>query len=282
MLYFAYLDEFGHIGPYVSRADPRYNDSPVFGLGGVILPYGEVRSFATWFFQLKCNLLAFEIRRDGANPATWEKKGSALYTTKNVETYRELRSATNRYLNKLHAVGGAVFYTGIQKRQDPGAFSPQRLYLATLARALRQLDAFAAEREAQILIVMDEHQDRDAILTAASQAMYRAGFARRRIVEPPFQVESHRYQTCQCADWVCGLVGRIGAFQASPGEYPELAWTERFFTARIARVAVRSGLRLQPTTSVAAAPVAGTEDVAAVLAGSDDAPSASGPESGSH
>lgn len=38
MLYFAYLDEFGHIGPYVARDDPAYNDSPVFGLGGMILP----------------------------------------------------------------------------------------------------------------------------------------------------------------------------------------------------------------------------------------------------
>ena len=32
--YFAYLDEFGHIGPYVNREHPRYNDSPVFGLAG--------------------------------------------------------------------------------------------------------------------------------------------------------------------------------------------------------------------------------------------------------
>ena len=38
MTYFAYLDEFGHIGPYISRTDPRYNDSPVFGLAGFVLP----------------------------------------------------------------------------------------------------------------------------------------------------------------------------------------------------------------------------------------------------
>jgi len=30
--YLAYLDEFGHIGHYVSREDPKHNDSPVFGL----------------------------------------------------------------------------------------------------------------------------------------------------------------------------------------------------------------------------------------------------------
>ena len=51
MTYFAYLDEFGHIGPYVSRADPRYKDSPVFGLAGFVRPAAEVRGFGTWFFQ---------------------------------------------------------------------------------------------------------------------------------------------------------------------------------------------------------------------------------------
>ena len=28
MTYFAYLDEFGHIGPYLDRQHPRYNDAP--------------------------------------------------------------------------------------------------------------------------------------------------------------------------------------------------------------------------------------------------------------
>ncbi|MXY18976.1 MAG: DUF3800 domain-containing protein, partial [Synechococcus sp. SB0664_bin_36] len=37
MTYFAYLDEFGHIGPYVSREDPKYHQSPVFGLAGLVL-----------------------------------------------------------------------------------------------------------------------------------------------------------------------------------------------------------------------------------------------------
>jgi hypothetical protein len=31
MLYFAYLDEFGHIGPYVARDDPAYMTVPSSG-----------------------------------------------------------------------------------------------------------------------------------------------------------------------------------------------------------------------------------------------------------
>ncbi|WP_428099813.1 hypothetical protein [Candidatus Rariloculus sp.] len=100
MTYFAYLDEFGHIGPYVSRADPRYNESPVFGLAGFVLPSKEVRGFGTWFFQRKCDLLAFEIDRSGEHPAVWEKKGASLYTVTNVSRYGELRKFTNRLLKQ--------------------------------------------------------------------------------------------------------------------------------------------------------------------------------------
>ena len=84
LLYIAYLDEFGHIGPYLGRNHPKHNASPVFGLAGMVLPYDRIRAFGSFFFQLKCRLLDFEIKRDGVHPAQWEKKGSSLYTTHNV------------------------------------------------------------------------------------------------------------------------------------------------------------------------------------------------------
>jgi len=105
-MHFAYLDEFGHIGPYVARTDPRFNTSPVFGLAGLILPANEVRDFSTWFYKRKCELLAFEIRRSNTHPAEWEKKGSSLFTTVNIERYPELRRFTNRFLNKIERCGG--------------------------------------------------------------------------------------------------------------------------------------------------------------------------------
>lgn len=47
MLYIAYVDEFGHIGPYISRDHARHNDSPVFGLAGFVLPSSQVRGFGS-------------------------------------------------------------------------------------------------------------------------------------------------------------------------------------------------------------------------------------------
>jgi len=50
---FAYLDEFGHIGPFYGREHPSYNTSPVFGLAGILLPEESVRPFATFFLKAK-------------------------------------------------------------------------------------------------------------------------------------------------------------------------------------------------------------------------------------
>lgn len=74
-LYVAYLDEFGHIGPFISRIHPEHRTSPIFGLGGIVLPSDRVRGFATWFFKLKCNLLKFEIERSGVPPREMGEKG---------------------------------------------------------------------------------------------------------------------------------------------------------------------------------------------------------------
>ena len=142
MTYFAYLDEFGHIGPYVSRADPRYKESPVFGLAGFVLPAAEVRGFGTWFFQRKCEMLEFEITRSGEHPAVWEKKGASLFTVINVTRYRELRKFTNRLFNKIEKLGGFVFYVGIRKTTAPDAHNPNRLYARVLLEAIKRIDEF--------------------------------------------------------------------------------------------------------------------------------------------
>ena len=117
MTFLAYLDEFGHIGPYVSRGDRRYKSSPVFGFAGYVLPADQVRGFGTWFFQRKCELLDFEIRRSGRHPALWEKKGASLYTVTNVTKYRQLRLFTNRLFNKIARLGGFVLYVGVEKTE---------------------------------------------------------------------------------------------------------------------------------------------------------------------
>lgn len=243
--YIAYLDEFGHIGPYISRDDPRHNDSPVFGLAGLVLPIEEVRNFGTWFYQRKSELLAFEIERSGKPAAIWEKKGASLYTVKNVETYRELRQFTFRMLNKITKMGGFAFYVGQGKPQSADEHDPNALYRYILREAIKRIDQHCEEdcRTCErFLLTLDEHDQRDALITQAAVAMYGAD-QRRCLVEPPFQVESHRYQTMQAADWIAGLVGRLGAYWKAPAEFLENEIFVRYFADRVSRCAVRSGIR---------------------------------------
>lgn len=57
------------------------------------------------------------------------------------------------------------------------------------------------------------------------------------------QLESHRYQTLQAADWIAGLVGRLGAIWTEPDAWPENVVFRRYFESRLRRVQVRSGVR---------------------------------------
>jgi hypothetical protein len=118
-----------------------------------------------------------------------------------------------------------------------------------LKEAIKRIDHFCHEdcnNGASFLLVLDEHDQRQALVTAAAQAMYNTDDPRRRLIEPPFQVESHRYQTLQAADWIAGLVGRLGACWAEPDQYADWEPFRKFFEARLNRASVRSGVRTGP------------------------------------
>ena len=246
MAFFAYLDEFGHIGPYVGREDLRYRESPVFGLAGFVLPVETVRGFGSWFFQRKCELLAFEIERSGEHPALWEKKGSSLYTVTDVTRYPELRRFTNRLFNKIERLGGFVFYVGVRKTAAPGDHNANRLYARVFLEAIKRIDDYCDEDcdpAKEFVLILDEHEQRSELLTEAAKSMYGRRERRRHLVEPPFHLESHRYQTVQAADWIAGLVGRLGAIWADPEAWPENEPFRRYFEHRLNRVSRRSGIR---------------------------------------
>lgn len=250
MLYFAYLDEFGHIGPYVSRNDPYHKDSPVFGLAGIVLPYPEVRGFATWFYQLKCRLLGFEILKSQMHPAKWEKKGSALYTIKNIATYRELTYATNRIMNKLQRCGGFIYYYGIEKTVASERHSSRALYCHLINESIKRLNEYCEIRNSNVFIILDQMDDelRRNGVERAGKTMFGSDNC-KRLIEPPVQVESHLYQTLQCADWLCGLFGRLFAYDARPAEYPENLLVKKLFEERIKRVVKNSTIKKRPISN---------------------------------
>lgn len=261
MHYVAYLDEFGHVGQYVSRDHPRYKTSPVFGLGGMILPAHEVREFAIYFYKMKCQLLAYDLEHD--NPAglpayQWEKKGSQLYTPRNVEQYQVLRRSTFRLLNHIKRIGGHLFYTGEHKVTDPVLHDSTETFKRQLLQSVRKLDRFCAQEGSSFILVLDEQKAgnewRERNVEACTLAMFEDASEKcRTMIEPPLQGESYLFQTLQCADWICGLIGRLTALSVAPNEFQDWQLFDTYFSARIADVALPcSGLEHQKAADVPA------------------------------
>ena len=73
--------------------------------------------------------------------------------------------------------------------------------------------------------------------------MYGTREPRRHLIEPPFHVESHRYQTSDGGLDCGGLVGRLGAIWADPAAYPENEVFHRYFEHRVNQASGRSGIR---------------------------------------
>jgi hypothetical protein len=120
-----------------------------------------------------------------------------------------------------------------------------------LKEAIKRLDDFCGRNECRFMIVLDELNDRkfrEEIVAEASLEMF--GAARRaRMIEPPIQAESHLFQTLQCADWICGLVGRASCYLVAPTEYEDLIWVPKCFSHRLARAAPISGIRLHASNA---------------------------------
>ncbi|AIR89051.1 hypothetical protein LK03_07105 [Pseudomonas cremoricolorata] len=91
----------------------------------------------------------------------------------------------------------------------------------------------------------------------------------RTLIEPPIQAESHLFQTIQCADWICGLIGRLTALSLAPDEYSELEPFDKYFSARIIKVTLPgSGMDHQKSAQIPAKRLEETLlDVAGTLAG---------------
>ena len=176
----------------------------------------------------------------------WENKGSSLYTIKNVTKYLELRKFTNRLFNKIATLDGFVFYVGIKKIAPVDTHNPNLLYRRILSEAIKRLDDFCGrdcKPPNNFILALDEHDQRSALITEASRRMFGGVQPRRHLIEPPFHLESHRYQTLQAADWIASLVGRFGAYWVDPDAYAENAVFRKYFEDRLHRASRRSGIR---------------------------------------
>ena len=113
---------------------------------------------------------------------------------KNVEKYREVRQMMNRMLNKLEQLDAEVIFYGQEKPRGTNEDTGE-----------------------------DEQSRYDHAMKQPIQRVNWSLSANQR----------HLYQTDQCADWICALLGRISAFKFDP-EFKEFDWAIRYFGNRLA------------------------------------------------
>lgn len=251
---FAYLDEFGHIGPFHSRNHSRHNTSPVFGLAGILLPEHDVRPFASFFLKRKSELLALDIEKSGKQPYEWEKKGSNLFTANSIGRYPEIGRTAFRMLNRIKKNEGRIFYSGREKYRGREDMNANGLYKTVLAHALREIDDYCSSIRQNFVVVVDEHSARKELLEAAAKTMFGSDGA-KRLISTPFEVESYLNQNIQAADWIAALVGRLWNYKLEPEEFGNYEAYHGNFWTRVEESRVGSGVMLRPKTRLHTAPI---------------------------
>lgn len=187
-------------------------------------------------------MLAAELALNKAHPATWEKKGNQLLTTRNVAKYAHVREGIHRLLNELYKCNGRLVYYGRQKYLPPEQGNASGLYTTVMSHMVRSIDAYCCKINAQFMMILDQHSDRLKLLESATKTMFSGGDPARCLIEPPFQVESHLYQTIQAADWMATLVGRYLTYGVEPTQYADWEWADRFFGQKVRNLTTHSRL----------------------------------------
>lgn len=249
-MYFVYLDEFGHIGPFVARSNKKHNESPVFGLAGMILPENAVRPFATFFLKQKEKSFAAELNGTEKMAAKWEKKGTSFIRPLPMQRYPDARRLLHRVLKKVDELGGHVLFYGREKRRGLDEnLNSTGLYTTCFSHSLRRLNTYCEQRDASFVVVMDQHSARKELLETAAKTMF-GNRPCAKLASPPFEVESYLNQNIQAADWIATLVGRLKALECAPEQYPDYEYLKDVFGDRLNSLKSNSHLDKRPRKEI--------------------------------
>lgn len=232
----AYLDEFGHVGPFIEEGHPKYGQHPVFGYAGFILPASSARAIGAEFKRVKTSLFRTEIDKS-TTPAQWERKGSEYFTTGSIRARPEQIRAFSGLLRQLGTLGGQLFYYGDEKKRgtlkQTGRTAHDIMHDA-LRETINRICTHAETANEDVLILMDSFTDKTRQELAAK--MYAHIYSRRRtemkrIIEAPLHIESKLNSGIQMADWICALVSRAAHLQLTQDS--EFGWAAEHFRSSV-------------------------------------------------
>ena len=149
---------------------------------------------------------------------------------------------SSRVLNKLRDLGAEVVFYGQEKpRGGPSEIqeSNAQRYDHAMKQLIKRISWDLPDGE-NLLMILDKQGDRERLEIYAGVASFMfSNEHAKRLIEPPMEVESHLYQTVQCADWICALLGRIAAYKFDPA-FEEFRWAPEYFGGRLASITSKS------------------------------------------
>lgn len=229
----AYLDEFGHVGPYISTMHKKFKDHPLFGYAGIVLPEDAIRPFGAKFEQVKARQFRSEIVKTGKHPRRWEKKGAEMFTTGAYNKYPERVDFISDLADYMMRLGGRIFFYGEEKPVGTEKMTGQSAAYRTravLTESVRRLCRYADLRDEHLTIFLDKGgpMPREEAITSLAQFIYASTDPpMKRIIEVPMELESHRYGAVQFADWMCAITSRATHFHFSDSD--EFSWASSVF-----------------------------------------------------
>lgn len=251
---FVFLDEFGHSGPYFGKDHAKHNTSPVFGLAGYLMPESQIRGFGTYFIQRKKDLLSADMAKAGKLAYEWEKKGTNLFTATSIERYPKIRDSMFRMMSEIKKRKGYIFYYGREKIRDNDSLNANGLYTTVFSHAIRKIDAYCEGIGENFVIVLDENSARKELLVTAAKTMFGNAPA-RRMISPPFEVESHLNQNIQAADWIATITGRLWNYRLDEVGFHNYQPYEKYFWTRLHSMATHSTIMRRAEKKVSRAAV---------------------------
>jgi len=232
----AYLDEFGHVGPYIEDGHPKYGHHPVFGYAGYVLPAHQARRIGSVFRQAKTSLFKTEID-ESKTPHQWERKGSDYFSTGSINKRPEQIRVFNSLVGELRKVDGHLFYYGDEKvrgtLKQTGVES-NRIAAQALKQTIDRLCTHADRANQELLILTDAITDKTRQELVAETYAHIYGRRRvemKRIIEAPLHIESKLNSGIQFADWICALVARASHFQLVEGS--AFGWASEHFRSSV-------------------------------------------------
>lgn len=131
-----------------------------------------------------------------------------------------------------------MIHSGEHKTSSPAVHRSAETFNRQLLRSVKLTNQYCTADNATFMLLLDEQRGgsawRESNVEVCTLAMFSDNSEQcRRLIEPPIQGESHLFQTLQCADWICGLIGRLHAYEVAPEQYADWEIFHRYFQQRL-------------------------------------------------